>query len=104
MEQSETELNKLERLMKLALQKAGQIIPTDIEDGIPEESLGVPIPESLSNFDTAMSKILGEGKDETGDNKIVQIPSDQNSDVFAIAARNGKVKLSQETLNKLKRG
>lgn len=103
MNPADKESKELERRMRIAMQKAGHIIPTDIsvDEDLPAEAMEVQIPESLSDIDAAMAKILGEeGRKE---NNVVNFVPDIQSTPFALAARNGEMKLSEETLNKLKR-
>ena len=96
---------ELEQRMKIALQKAGDIIPSDLgaEGEPPAEAMAIPIPQSLSNIDAAMDRILGDEEDDKiDDSKLLEFSADA-SNPFAIAARNGGLKLSEESINKLKR-
>lgn len=105
MNTDETESIELEKRMRLALQKSGEIIPADIEvDEEPcEEAMAAAIPESLSNIDTAMERIFADDEDELEDGDILEFTSDALSP-FALAARNGEMKLSEGSMKKLNRG
>ena len=105
MNSDNTESIELEKRMRLALQKSGELIPADIEvDEEPcTEAMAAPIPESLRNVDAAMERIFAEDeKDELDDSNLLEFPSDASSP-FALAARNGEVKLSDESMKKLNR-
>lgn len=105
MNSNDKESIELEKRMRLALQKSGELIPTDLEiDGEPcEEAMAVPIPESLSNIDAAMKRIFAEDEEEElGNSNLLEFPRDKSSP-FALAARNGEVKLSDKSMKKLNR-
>lgn len=106
MNSDDKESAELERRMQIALQKAGYIIPSDLDpqEEPPAEAMLAPIPESLSNTETAMARILGNENEDTDGNNVLDFPPNCGSSPFAIAARNGEVKLSEESLKKLKRG
>lgn len=95
------ESQELARRMQIALQKAGEIIPSDldVDEELPAESLKVAIPKSLSDVDAAMKRIFGDEED----GKIVDFPEHPYAAPFAMAARNGEVTLSEDSMNKLKR-
>lgn len=101
MNPADKESQELERRMRIAMQKAGLIIPSDldVDEEPPAEALAAPIPKSLSDIDAAMARILGSQDDA----KVVKFPMKVDEESFAIAARNGEMKLSQETLKKLQR-
>lgn len=101
MNPADKESQELERRMRIAMQKAGLIIPSDldVDEEPPAEAMAAPIPKSLSDIDAAMARILGPQDDA----KVVKFPPKVDEESFAIAARNGKMKLSEETLKKLQR-
>lgn len=102
MNSEDTESIELERRMRLALQQSGELIPSEIEiDEEPcAEAMAAQIPESLSNIDAAIERIFEE--DEPDESNLLEFPSHESSP-FALAARNGEVKLSSESMNKLNR-
>ncbi len=101
MNSEEREIQELTQRMRIAMQKAGYIIPSDldVDEELPTEAMEASIPKRLSDIDAAMKYILGDKEDS----KVVEFPEQPDSAPFAIAARHGAVKLSDETLNKLKR-
>lgn len=101
MSDEDKETQELEQRMRLAMQKAGFIIPSDldVDEELPAEAMRAKIPEELSDIDAAMNQILSNDQKPN----IVSFPAASDIEPFAIAARNGKAKLSEETLRKLKR-
>lgn len=101
MNPEDKECQELAWRMRIALQKAGEIIPSDldVDEEPPSEAIEASIPRSLSDVDGAMKRILGDEEDS----KVVDFPEHRDAAPFAMAARNGEVTLTEETMNKLKR-
>jgi hypothetical protein len=91
---------ELEQSMRIAMQKAGFIIPSDldIDEDPPAEAMEAPVPACLSNIDEAMARILSDDDEAI----VFDFPPNSAVETFAIAARNGQIKLSEETLKKLR--
>ena len=105
MKPDQPESAELERRMQIAMQKAGFIIPSDlnVDENPPSEAMEAEIPESLSNIDAAMAIILGANEECFCKSKVIGFSNECETEPFAIAARNGEMKLSGETLEKLNR-
>lgn len=101
MNPEDKESQKLALRMRIALQKSGDIIPSDldVDEEPPAEAMNAAIPKSLSDVDAAMKRILGDEEDD----KVVDFPIHPVSVNIATAARNGEVELSKETKDKLER-
>lgn len=59
MSDEDKETQELEQRMRLAMQKAGFIIPSDldVDEELPAESMRAKIPEELSDIDAAIEQL-----------------------------------------------
>lgn len=68
MSDEDKETQELEQRMRLAMQKAGFIIPSDldVDEELPAESMRAKIPEELSDIDAAIERLqeLEKERDE----------------------------------------
>lgn len=100
MSQEELAYDPEDKKVYLALQKAGELLPCDIES---DESIADDdLPAGLRDIDSAVKKIMASGK---SGGISIQFPQASNPDPqpdLALAARHG-VKLSDASLEKIRK-
>ena len=105
MSQEDIYFDEDDKKLYLALQKAGELIPCDVDEVLDENEDCSELPRGLQDVDAAVKRIMSGGAFSC--DNVIPLHSDAKQDVpsgseWAMAARHG-AKLSDESREKIRK-